>query len=338
MEVEEVKTWFKKWIASIIDTQSEWGIEANDEKSVLILDLRGKNSKKIRAQLGGCIEGIGKNNKNIRIVSQAKYLGTIIGDTGDGLNVEIDSRIEKANKAMAALKDVWKQQKLPLNIKTRLYETLVRTILCYSLEVRTMSRAQIMRLETAQVKHLRRILKSPAHITHQSNEEVRKETQVPSIQTHLLANRLMFWKKQTEEKNKAVWVANWGTLLGYDSTKNTEEEKGIREDAEMLREANQWEENKFRRDKKNQLVIDKTFWETLSNCTKVQIRKVQNYKSTAEPNREHKIGPEEERIMECDTCKKKFSNKANLAHHKWAAHGKTVGVRQLIVPIVVTKE
>ena len=46
MEVEEVKTWLKKLIASIIDAQSEWGIEANDEKSVLILDLRGKNSKK----------------------------------------------------------------------------------------------------------------------------------------------------------------------------------------------------------------------------------------------------------------------------------------------------
>ena len=129
-----------------------------------------------------------------------------------------------------------------------------------------------------------------------------------------------------------------GALQGFDITKNTEEEKGMREDAETLIEANQWEENRFRRDQKNQLVIDKAFWETLSNCTKVQIRKVQNYKSTAEPNREPKIGPEEERIMECDTCKKKFSNKANLANHKWAAHGKTVGVRQLVVPIVGTKE
>ena len=80
----------------------------------------------------------------------------------------------------------------------------------------------------------------------------------------------------------------------------------MREDAERLIEANQWEETKLRRDQKNQPIIDKDLWEMLGKCTKVQINKVQNHKSTAEPNREPKIGPETERIMECDICKKKI--------------------------------
>ena len=50
LEVQALKEWIKTWVACIIDVQEEWGIEANEDKSVLLVELRGKNSKKVRAQ------------------------------------------------------------------------------------------------------------------------------------------------------------------------------------------------------------------------------------------------------------------------------------------------
>ena len=341
MEVEAVRTWIRKWIASIIEIQEEWGIEVNEDKSVILLELRGKNAIKVRKQMGGSIEEVGKNGQKFRIVLQAKYLGTIIGDTGDGVNEEIEQRIKKANTAMAALKDIWKQQKLPLGEKIKLYQALIRTIMCYALEVREMTKAQIMRLETAQIKHLRRIIKSPAHITHQSNEEVRKLTGMPSIHSYLVAGRLRFWRKQTLEKNRAVWVANWGHIEGGKKQgNNKDEEDRMGNDIEKLIEANPETGlgEKIKRDKKGKIIIDVELWTTLSGVTKAQIRKVQVPESAAEPDKIKKAGPEEERTMECETCKKKFPNKATLAHHKWAAHGKTIGVRQLVLEIPGSKE
>ena len=99
-----------------------------------------------------------------------------------------------------------------LETKIQFYKALVRTVLCYTLEVRELSKVQLMRLKTIQVRHLRRMIRSPAHVTHESNEAVREKTGVHSIDSYLMAMRIKFWKSQTTLKNKALWIANWGKL------------------------------------------------------------------------------------------------------------------------------
>ena len=112
------------------------------------------------------------------------------------------------------------------------------------------------------------------------------------------------------------------------------------EDMEKLLEANldTGLGEKIKRDKKGKIIVDMEMWKILEGTTKAQIKKVQKPESLAEPEKAKKLGPEEERIMECETCKRKFPNKATLAHHKWAAHGHTIGVRQLVVEIPGSKE
>jgi hypothetical protein len=339
MEIHALKDWIRRWIASIVDVQREWGIEANKDKSVLLVELRGKNSKKVRRQMGKEIDEIGTNGQRFKIVLQAKYLGTIIGDTGDGNNKEIQARIEKANKAMAALKDIWKQNKLDLETKVSLYKALVRTILCYSLEVRELTKTQMMRLETTQVKHLRRILRSPAHIIHETNETVRERTGTHSIDSYLLHTRLRFWKKQIEQKNIAVWIANWGNLDGLERQgTNREEEKLFVEEVLQIWEANDWGTETLTKNRRGGVVLDNVLWEALQKCNKTEVKRVLRYTSRAEKSKEKKEGPEQEATMACGKCGKKFPNKANLAHHEWAAHGKTTGIRQLVTPVTGTEE
>ena len=85
-------------------------------------------------------------------------------------------------------------------------------------------------------------------------------------------------------------------------------------------------------------MLDKKMWRTLQNCNKEHVKKVLKYQSRAEKSKEKREGPEQEATLACRQCGKKFPNKANLAHHEWAAHGKTTGVRQLIVPVCGTEE
>ena len=79
-------------------------------------------------------------------------------------------------------------------------------------------------------------------------------------------------------------------------------------------------------------------WRALQNCNNEHVKKILTYHSKTEPNKEKKAGPEQEATMACEKCGKIFPNKANLAHHEWAAHGKTTGVRQLILPISASEE
>ena len=73
------------------------------------------------------------NNRNIKEVDSFKYLGTIISKTGS-LELEFTERIKKANQVMGMLSKVWKSRRLTIQIKIRLYMTLVRSVLTYGRE------------------------------------------------------------------------------------------------------------------------------------------------------------------------------------------------------------
>ena len=183
--------------------------------------------------MGKEITEIGKNGQSFKIILQAKYLGTTIGDTGDGINEEIKVRINKASKIMGALTTVWKQQKISLEKKIQLYCSLVRPVLCYAMEVRELSMAQMVRYESTQIRHLRRILRSPSHITKENNTTVREKTNMPSIDSYLQAAKIAFWKKQEDQRNEAVWTANWGKLITAGTHPNSP--PGLKEEVQNVK-------------------------------------------------------------------------------------------------------
>ena len=289
-------------VATIVDTQLEWEIVANEQKTVCLVEVRGKLSRKVRAQLGKEIDEIGMNGQKfkIRVVLRARYLGTTIGDTGDGINAEIKIRINEANKIMGTLTPVWKQTKLALEKKAQLYTSLVRSVMCYSMEVRELTTAQIKRLEATQVRHLRRILKSPAHVTKENNRTVRKEMNIPSIDTYLQASRLMFWKKQVEQRNEALWVANWGQLKDRTETKGTMKSvkagvQRMKTDMAALYTANKWEMKQLDKDHQGLPVLNNRFWQALERSSKKAIRNIhKSQKSKAKRTKTRKVNKKEQ--------------------------------------------
>jgi len=175
-------------VVDILEAQEQWGISSGKEKTEIQIDLIGKGSGKVMKEIGDCIELT--NGTKIKIAWTSKYLGTMIGTVNDGNKEDLDNRIEKANKAMNRLGKIWRTPLLAIKEKIQVYKTLVTTVLLYAAETREFSPAQLARLESLQMRHIRRISNTPTHLTLESNVEVRTRLVVPSI-TSSIAKKLM---------------------------------------------------------------------------------------------------------------------------------------------------
>jgi hypothetical protein len=154
---KELEKQIKELIQPIFEAQKEVGVESGMEKTVILLELHGKGSRRVMKELGGRIKM--EDGKEVKIVDNAKYLGVQIGGSTEMNSKEIKDRIEKANKAMMRLTRIWKMENIKLEEKVRIYKTLVTSILTYATETRVWSNAQMEQLEAIQMRHIRRIAK-----------------------------------------------------------------------------------------------------------------------------------------------------------------------------------
>jgi hypothetical protein len=250
--------------------------------------------------------------------------------------------LRKLTKLWAPSPQCGKQKKLSIEKKTQLYCSLVRSIMCYSMEVRNPSKSQLARLEAAQIRHLRKLLNSPAHITKETNTEVREKTNMASITSFLQAARLNFWRKQTLHRDEEVWAANWGELRNEPpqpphtrrkAKQQNDELYNIRKDITEIFEANKWSKRKMDVDKNGTIEANAKMWRALSECSKTHITNLHSFTSKAEKTKEAKMGPEQERTLQCEQCAKKFYNNVALVTHRWKAHGTTTPIRQLFIQV-----
>ena len=84
----------------------------------------------------------------IEYVEEFCYLGSII-QHNSSCDANIRSRIGKANSVFARLNRIWKDRKLSLQIKMRLYESLILPTLLYSAETWNMTVDNRKKLEAA---------------------------------------------------------------------------------------------------------------------------------------------------------------------------------------------
>ena len=87
------------------------------------------------------------------------------------------------------------------------------SLLLYAVETRVWSGSQLAQMEALQMRHLRRIAKSPVHITLETNEELRERLGVPSITSLIKQKRMRLWKNICENEIEEI-VA---TLMGNDT-------------------------------------------------------------------------------------------------------------------------
>jgi len=89
-------------------------------------------------------------------VSEFCYLGSVIA--GDGsCDKDIRTRLGKANSTFGRLSNIWKNKSLNINIKSRLYEALVMSVLLYGAETWPMTVANMKRLEAAHHRWQRKL-------------------------------------------------------------------------------------------------------------------------------------------------------------------------------------
>ena len=82
-----------------------------------------------------------------------------------------------------------------LKLRVRIWQTLVRSVALYALEVAVLTKGELRRLERWQTIKLRHLLRQPAHTTHLINYEVRRRCRVFTIESTLLERRLRWWQR-----------------------------------------------------------------------------------------------------------------------------------------------
>ena len=300
----------------------------------MFVSLYGRGSRKLMCQLGGKVDipGVGE----IKVVTQGKYLGVMIGAKQTAVNEDISRRVRQAGSAMGRLGKIWRMEGLSLARKVQLYLALVRSVLLYAGEVFVYSVSQLQRLEALQSRHLRLIAKSTAHMTRESNEDLRSRLGVPSIESYLAWKRLGWWRKLL---NSTELVTTRASILGKmedetgfptPSTSSTLRQLSL--DLTRLVGCMDWQEGgaQMCRYKNGDVRIDMQSLNFLADLPKAQLRVVTEFVSRVERRNLVKAGPRPEPTHECEVCGTKWGTYASLMTHQSSAHGKRDPWRALV--------
>ena len=332
---EAVENTVKRMVKPIFKAQESWEVEVGWDKTQVIIDLYGRHAQKVLRAIGGVID-LG-DGISIKVTKKAGYLGTKIGGHLDAIQEDIGDKIRKADGVMARLGNVWRHRTLAVCRKVMLYKALVRTVMLYSMECRVLPKSQLQRLEAAQTRHIRRIIKEPAHVNRLSNEGVREKAGIESVQSWLQKLRLGLLRKMVREPNQAVWAAIFGWIgqgLPDGRVKKTERIDLIRDDlTELIRRLDmEWEGVGWRERGGSRVKISQAVWELVAKTSKKGINKVLRYDTEVEGRRRARQGPDREPTHVCVEagCGKAFPSFAQLQTHRMGAHNYRVEARRLV--------
>jgi Reverse transcriptase (RNA-dependent DNA polymerase) len=327
--VEQVKDEIRQRVMEITGNQAKWKVTNNMSKTVLLVELFGKGSRKLRKQIGSQIEielGV-----TIKVVRSNKYLGVLVGGGDESTTAEITQRIKNSGEAVTRLRKFWKIKGIDTSVKVKAYEQLVRTILVYGIETRPVSKAQMTRLECFQTRILRRIGNSQSHITHESNEDIRQRLGVPSIDSFMTRVRLRMWQKLACNPIPSVFSALTGRMKGETKWGSTPHLTQLVRDLELLAECG-GPKIAAKVAKNGKITIDLSTGGAVALLTKSQTQKVMVHTSNCE-NRPIKHGPLNVDKFVCDYagCQDTFSDHHRLQTHRVRTHGYRDMYRNLVV-------
>ena len=137
-----------------------------------------------------------EDGTKLNCIGEFKYLGTLVGNRG-GASLEIRRRIGLASSAFSCLWRIWESNKLPLNLKLRLYSSLVEAILLHNAECWAVNDTDVKVLESFYFRFLRRLTRTaravePLMRDHASHDAVYSSARVPCI-SRLLRERRLRW-------------------------------------------------------------------------------------------------------------------------------------------------
>jgi len=124
------------------------------------------------------------DNQAVETVSRFTYLGSDIDSDGYSYP-EIHRRLGITGSIMAQLDNIWRQQRLSLSTKLRIYTSVVQSVVLYGSETWTMRKVDSDRIQCFHMQALRRIL-GIRWYDKVSNAEVNERTKLPDMLTDVI--------------------------------------------------------------------------------------------------------------------------------------------------------
>ena len=138
-------------LATLVDLSKCAGLKINVAKTKLLrVGVRRADSATLSASR------LRVGDQEVEEVDHFCYLGSMMTNDGGALE-DVKARINKARQAFASLREVWRSSVLSRNLKLRLYNSNVMSVLLYGSETWMVTRSIVTKLQVFNNSCLRRI-------------------------------------------------------------------------------------------------------------------------------------------------------------------------------------
>ncbi len=131
------------------------------------------------------------NGEELNNVDHFKYLGSVI-DTDGTINRDLNLRVQAAWSSWRKLTGVLYDRKIPLRLKAKICETIIRLALKYGSECWAMKVTNKRKIATTEKRMLRGIL-GVSRRDHMRNEEIRRIVHLSPIDEVMRSGRLRWF-------------------------------------------------------------------------------------------------------------------------------------------------
>ena len=182
-----------------------WALQVNPAKSSVMVNWMGKGSNKHRSKGGKFVKLT--DGELIPVVKEQTHLGSIRHVTGS-TTLMVDSRIKKYRGVKARFqKKLLGNQNIPLPTRVKFFQSLLTPVLVHGLECVDLGKVGYRRLEGAQMRALRGATGDYPHKGGRSNNEIRVECGIPTVESQLRLKRLRWWRRNLTGPLNALRVS-----------------------------------------------------------------------------------------------------------------------------------
>ena len=142
-----------------------------------------------------------KDGSRVKQVSDASYLGSNISCTHN-LQAEINRKISSCFVILNKLNFFWSKSNCPTKFKLDVFDAVIRSKLVYGLEVVHLTKSLMQRLNTFQLKGLRKILKMKTTFVERCNTNAKVFEEANRFKTN--EKRIKPFSVYIEEKQEAL--------------------------------------------------------------------------------------------------------------------------------------
>ena len=173
------------------------GLKVNVEESEVMVAARTRCGIKI----------VDRNGQELKQVSEFKYLGSVFEEDGR-CEADVKERIRAGWSKWKEVNGVINNSRMPLKLKLKVYESMVRPAIMYGSECWTLRKKEEQLLERTEMRMLRRILGVTLRDKIR-NEEIRRRTRVTSIVKKVKIGRLRWFGHVVRREDYQVVKRAW---------------------------------------------------------------------------------------------------------------------------------